>query len=705
MKIRSVLDRLLRRPRAEQDLEEEIRAHLSLDARRQMERGESEEQARAIARRDFGNELLVRESTREQWGWQRLEHAVKDIRLACRTLIKSPGFTAVVVLTLSGGIGAATAIFSVVHAVLLQPLPYREPDRLIALWTSAPSLGLPKAFVSIAEYLDWRAQNNVFEEVGITRPIANFNLTGQGTPERLEGARISETVLPVLGVEPLFGRNFTEQERREDAAVTLLSYGLWQRRFGGDRAVLGRTIQLNGTPHEIVGVMPRGFQYPGRHELWVPLFFWPREVESRIGSNYVAAARLRPGVSIAQARADVERISAALARQYPDTNGKLGAVVEPLDEAFAGSVRTPLLAVFAAVAALLLIACANIAGLLLTRAAGRLREFSLRTALGASRGRITAQLLAEIVPLAFLGAAGGIALARVMLYALIPLLPPEMPRVETVGLDLTVLAFAVGISTFTAAATVLVPAIHAGGPDLTRSLKEDARTLAGGRSGLRNILVIGQVAVSLALVLCSGLLLESLNRVSQIRPGFDTHGVLTMHLAIPRTRYSSDREVARYCWRLVEAVKSTPGVESVGMVNRLPLSGVAQTLPIEFEGIDTAKAHLGNIDSRVVTPEYFRAIGIPLLRGRTFTDADTEEDRPVGLIDEQLASRIFPNQDPLGRKFRIGVKNSTGPWTEIIGIVGHIRNDSLEVDARPQIYWSQRQRAQDRMVLGCAGIR
>ncbi|HET8547442.1 MAG TPA: ABC transporter permease, partial [Bryobacteraceae bacterium] len=344
--VRFHLARLLRRRQAVRDLDEEIEAHLGLETRERIERGESPQQAAAGARREFGNATLIAELTREQWGWVALERLLRDVAHGARTLRRTPGFAVVAVLTLALGIGAGTAIFSVVHTVLLRPLPFPESERLVTLWTTAPEMNLPRAFVGIANYLDWRAQNRVFEDIAITRPIANLNLTGQGTPERLEGARINESLLPVLRVTPLLGRNITARERETDARVALLSYGLWVRRFAGDPAIVGRTIRLNGSPHEVIGVMPREFRYPtDRHEIWVPLYFPPDELQTRIGYNYVSVARLRRGVTLDKARADMDTIAARIARHYPEVSRGQGVRVEPMLESLTGAVREPLLAV------------------------------------------------------------------------------------------------------------------------------------------------------------------------------------------------------------------------------------------------------------------------------------------------------------------------------------------------------------------------
>jgi putative ABC transport system permease protein len=625
-----------------------------------------------------------------------------DLRYAFRQLRRAPGFTAVAVLTLALGIGASTAIFSVVHGVLLDPLPYAAPGRLVALFTSAPKLGYARANVGAANYRDWRAQNTVFHDIALVRHIANFNLTGDGEPERLFGARVTANLFSVLGVQPLLGRVFpadAEQPGRD--RIALLSHSLWTRRFGADPHIVGRTTRLSGEPYLVAGVMPPGFAYPGAEfQLWVPLTVNPEEIRQRLGYDYLAVARLRPGVSLPQAQAEMDAISARLAQQYPERNKDIGCVVVPLLDSAVGPVRTGLYVLLGAVGGLLLIGCANLTNLLLARAAGRTREFTLRVALGAGRRRLIRQLAAEVLPLGFAGGALGLLLAVWGLDLLRPLLPAAMPRLENIRISLPVLAFTAAVSLLTVLLTSLLPAWHASRTDLASALHEDARAGTGAaRARLRDLLVVSEIALTLVLLVGAGLLIRTLGRLRQVDPGFRPEGVLSLHLAVPRSKYTSDALVADFCRRVLERVRALPGVESAGMVNRLPLAGGGQSGSLQFEGTNLPVTELGNVDWRTVTPGYFQAMGIPLLRGRSFTDRDTADSPLVGVIDERIARLVWPGQDPIGKRFRIGLGTFTGPWVEIVGVAGHIRHDGLDVDQRPQVYWNYHQRAQDRMAL------
>jgi predicted permease len=517
----------------------------------------------------------------------------------------------------------------------------------------------------------------------------------------LQGARTSWNLPQVLGVKPIIGRVFTEEEQTRGADVAVLSYGLWERRFGRDHGLIGRTIQLNGTAFEVIGVMPPEYRYPSREfELWTPLHIGPDEIQLRLGYDYIAVGRLKPGVTIEQAQAEMSTIMRRLGEQYPEIdrtfNTKLGVLVEPLIESTVGQVRTTLYLLFAAVGCLLLTGCVNLGNLLLARANARTREIAVRAALGAGSGRLQRQMLAELLPLSAAGIAGGLLLASWLLQGLMPFLPPRMPRVEAIGLNAPVVLFAFALSVLVILVAGLLPARRAAQVDLNKSLRQDSRTMSG-TSEIRNALVVTQVAVSLALLFGSGLLVRSLQTLLHVNPGFATGGVLTMHLAVTRAKYPNDADVAAYCRRVLDRVRSISGVTAAGMVNRLPLSGIDQTGPVEFEG----RTEAGNVnaDWRSATPGYFETLGIPLLRGRAPTEDDTEGSLFVGVIDAQLSKQVFAGADPLGKRFRITAGTYRGPWTEIVGVVGHIRNDGLEKDLRPQIYWPYRQRMQDRMVL------
>jgi predicted permease len=595
------------------------------------------------------------------------------------------------IATLVLGIGLSTAIFSLFYSLLLQPLPYPHPERLVALWTTTPARGSSRLNVGAANWRDWRAQSRLFEDIALTRPVANYNLTGSGPPERLFGARTSWNLPQVLGVRPWMGRTFTEAEQRAGANVAVLSYRLWLRRFGGDHGLLGRKIQLNSAPFEVIGVMPPEYCYPTRDfELWTPLFIRPDEFQTRLGYDYISVGRLKAGVTVAQAQAEISAIMQRLARQYPEIGTVFGphdAVVEPLLASTVSQAREPLHVLLGAVGLLLLIGCMNLSLLLLARASARAQEMAVRTAIGAGRWRLVRQMLAELVPLSVAGAAGGVLLAWWMVRAIVPFLPAGMPRVEAVRLHPAALAFAVAAGVFSVFGAGLWPA---------RLAAAGSRTMTA-RSYGRNLLVVAQVALASVLLFGEALFVRSLAALLKVQPGFTTQGILTMHLAVTRARHPEDRQVADYYDRIAERVRTVPGVSAAGIVNRLPLSGTAQTGPVEFEG--KPEAGIVDTDWRSATRGYFEAIGIPLVRGSVFTGRERETTQPVGLIDEHLARKVFGNQDPVGRRFRISAGTVRGPWTGIVGVVGHILHESLEKDVRPQVYWPEAQRAQDRAAL------
>lgn len=626
-----------------------------------------------------------------------------DLRYGFRMLRKSPGWTAVMAATLALGIGLTTAIFSLAYSLLLRALPYSSPERLVALWTTSSAqhmASMSRFNVGSANWMDWRSQSTLFEDISLTRLITNFSLTGDGPPERVQGARTWWNLLQVLGVQPLLGRMFTEQENRADAKVAVLSYGFWDRRFGRDQAILGRKIQLNGEPYEVIGVMPPSFWYPtNEFELWTPLFIPPDEIQSRWGFYYRSVGRLKPGVSLQQAQEEMSAIMRRLAQQYPESNEapKLGALVQPLRDGAVGQFRTTLYVLLAAVGCLLLIVCINLGGLLIVRANGRMHEFAIRAALGASSARLRRQTLAEVLPLSIAGSAGGVLLAWWVLKVFIPWLPPEVLGLGSIGLHGPVLAFALVLTVLVLLIAAMLPARLASRVQLSGMMQRDSRSVAGG-GAIRNALVASQIAVTLVVVFVGALLVRSLATVMKVNPGFSTQNVLTMHLAVTRAKYPTDSQVADYYRRLVGQVKSIPGVVDAGVVHVLPFSGLREARPVKIEG--KPDEGLIDVDSRSITPGYLAAMGIPLIRGRDFSEQDKENSSPVGIIDEQLARRAFGQEDALGKRFQaaLGVTEYS-PWIEIVGVVGHTRNESLEADPRPQMYWPEAQQTQDRGAL------
>jgi putative ABC transport system permease protein len=664
----------------EQELAEEIQFHQSFEAVSGVAQIQEE----------------CRDARRVRW----LENLVQDFRYGLRLMRKSPGFSAAAVLTIAIGIGAATAIFSVVHGVLLQPLPYREPERLVSLWSRAMRFDLPRAFVNAANWADWKAQTRTLEDIALVRHIANYNLTGEGEPERLQGARVTANLFTVLGVSPARGHTFTvENEKRSNANFVLLSDSLWKRRFGADPAILGRSIQLNGIPYTVLGIMPASFRYPGREfDLWAPLPLEPEDLRDRTGYNYLAVGRLKPGITVAQARADLDAISARLERTYTMNQG-IGAGLAPLLDDTVQPVAGALYVLLAAVGCLLLIGAVNVANLLLARGLSRGQERAVRAALGASSGRLVAQAIVEVLPIGGLGAALGVMAASYGLHALIAVLPATMPRIDEIRVSMPVLGFSLLLLVLTSVLVAFWPALQAVSARIAEPLRTGGRANSGGKAQtrVREILVAAEAALTVALVASACLLFRSFSELRAVEPGFHPAHTLTMHLAISRTRYPQDRDVAAYLSRLIDRVEAIPGATAAGMVNRLPIIGGIQGGPIQFEGQNLPVTRVGNADWRTTTPDYFRAVGIPLIAGRTFNDADTPNSRYVGLIDEATARRVWPNQSAIGKRFRIAMEDA--PWTEIIGVVGRIHHDSLDSETRTQVYWNYRQRTQDRMAL------
>jgi len=718
--IRQRLAGLKLAPTREAEIVEELAQHLEDRYGELVTGGATDEQAsRAVLVELRESELLKRELRRVERhtarepiipGTNRSNNMIadlwQDLRYGARMLKENPGFTLIAVLSLALGIGLSTAIFSLAYGILLRALPYPDPDRLVTLWltnSAAAAANVSRFNTNAANWMDWRSQSELFEDIAITRAVANFNLTGDGPPERVQGGQTTWNLPKVLGVQPLLGRMFTEEEAGRDARVAVLSYGFWQRHFGGDPAITGQSILLNGASFEVIGVMPPDFRYPTRDfELWTPLFIRPDETRSQYNFNYRSVGRLKPGVTLQQAQEETSTITRRWARQYPaaDGAGQYGVLVEFLLDSTVGRFRTILYVLLAAVCCLLLIGCINLGGLLIVRANARTREFAIRAALGASASRLRRQTLAEVLPLSAVGGGAGVLLAWWLLKVLVPWLPSQLPGLEAIGLHGPVLAFALVLSVLVVLLAGMLPARLASRVQLDRQLsgqlsemmQKGSRTLAGG-GRTRSIFVAAQIAVTLVLVFAGGLLVRSLVAVVKVNPGFSTQGVLTMHLALTRSKYPTDLQVADYYRRLVARVKTIPGVIEAGMVNLLPFSELRTVYPVEFEG--RADEGAAAADGRSVTPSYFSAMGIPLIRGRDFSEHDNEGASPVGIIDEQLARAVFGNGDPLGKRFRFGVITKGTPWIEIVGIVGHIRNDSLETDPRPQIYWPEAQQTSE----------
>jgi len=613
-----------------------------------------------------------------------VESLTQDIRFGVRMLFKKPAFTAIAVLALALGIGANSAIFSVVNSVLLQPLPYSDPDRLVIMWEKAVMMDTSVAYLN---FVDWRDQNQVFENIAAFRRDS-FNLTSAGEPERLQGRMVSASFLSTLGARPALGRDFIAEEDRPGSDRTvILTHDLWQRRFGGDASILGRQLTLNEQSYTVIGVTPQDFDFGARVDLFVPIGLWADSYQQR-GSHpgiYVIA-RMKPGVSEEQARADMDAIMGRLGEQYPNTNKDRRIHLELYYENVVSGIRPSLLVLLGAVGFVLLIACANVANLLLARAALRQKEIAIRTALGAGRSRLIRQLLTESVMLALLGGVAGLLLANWGIDILVSFRPDNLPRIDEISIDGWVVAFTFGVSLLTGMLFGLFPALHASKPDLNEVLKESGgRGNAGtGLHRLRNGLVVVEVALALVLLIGAGLLIKSFMRLQKIEPGFEPRNLLTMMLSLPSKKYDG-RKAADFFNRLQEKVAALPGVESAAFSNGLPFAGAIEN---SFRIVGRPPSDQGNEAMGVMylpSPDYLQTMKIGLLKGRFFTRQDNATGAPVTVIDEELARIHFPDEDPIGKRITMGIGTQE---LEIVGIVEHVMHYGFEgqVPVQAQFY-------------------
>jgi putative ABC transport system permease protein len=628
---------------------------------------------------------------------------LRDLKFSARSLLKRPALTVIAIVTLAIGIGANSAIFSVVNALLLKPLPFPDPERVIALWDKVPSRGVERNEVTVANYLDWRAQTQTLEQLGIYSWWST-NLTGSDSPERVQGFQVSTNFLDVLGMKPMMGRGFSaeEQEPGKDA-VALLTYNLWQRRFGGDPNIVNKTISTNGITRTVIGVMPPDFNYPKGAEIYSPLQFTPELMRNRGNHSYLAIGRLRPGVSLAAAQAEFDTIAGQLEKQYPEANTGRGIAIFPI---LADTVRmysTALWVMMAAVGFVLLIGCANVANLMLARAAGRQREIALRTALGASRLRIIRQLLTESV---LLGLAGGV-LGVLIAYWGVDLIrtasPGEAARYAPgwnhLGINLPVLGFTFGLSVLSGVLFGLAPALQLSKPDLNSALKEGGRQATSSSHRLRKLLVVSEVALSLMLLVSAGLLIRSFMQLIKTDPGFNSDNLLTMNLVLPRAKYKDEPQRVAFYSDLVKRVESVPGVSSVALVNHLPLGGSNSSTSFLVEGLPEAPPGQ-EFDGRyrVCTPNYFQTMGIAVLKGRAFTEQDRAGAQPVIIVNETLARKYWPNTDPIGKRMRYTGPLQENPWMQVVGVVQDVKHE-LNIPVTADFYTPHAQDGWSSMVL------
>ncbi|MCM3900449.1 MAG: ABC transporter permease [Pyrinomonadaceae bacterium] len=634
---------------------------------------------------------------------------LQDLRFGARMLLKNPGVTLVAVIALTLGIGANTAIFSVVNAVLLRSLPYEDGERLAIVWENRQSgKGNPQNVINLGNFFDWKEQNNVFSDMAAFFDL-NRNLTGDGEPEEVAGQIATTNLFSVLGVKPILGRTFAPDEGKPgQPKVVVIGYDLWQRRFGGDPHIIGRSITINNDQNEVIGVLPadvgwhvqKGSMIKKAPEIWSP---WQvsNELRERQGRFARAVARLKPGVTLDQAQNEMNIIGSRLTQQYPDFNTNWGVNVVPLRAQFTGEIRKPLLILLGSVGFVLLIACANVANLLLARAASRRKEIALRAGLGASRWRIARQLLTESVLLSSLGGSLGLLLAWWGTKALIALSPPGLMDLRNVAVNLPVLAFTFGLTLLTGIVFGLVPALEAARFDLTDSLKEGGKNIGGGARSqrLRSLFVVTQVALALVLLIGAGLLMKSLNRLQSVEPGFEPDNLLTMQINLPGRKYDTDRKSIDFFKRAIEQLQVIPGVETAGANSFFPFAGPHAGTNVDIEGQPKMPPgqDLGT-GVCVTDANYFRAMRIPLKRGRLFTEQEVTEMRHVVVVNETFVRQNLHGQDPIGKRVIINMKDENLP-SEIVGVVGDNKHLGLDVEVEPMAFWPHAELAYSSMTL------
>ena len=615
----------------------------------------------------------------------------QDLKFGFRQLLSKPGFALIAVLSLALGIGANTAIFSLVDAVLLRPLPFHDPERLVVVWEDFTKIGFPRNTPAPANYVDWKSQNQVFEGMAALA-WRTYNLTEEGEPEKVEAQAVTADFFPLMGVAPELGRTFIPEEDQPGAnKVVLISHGLWQRRFGGEK-VIGKELLLDGKKHSVIGVMPRGFQFMSKETgLWIPIAFSHEELANRGGHYLTVVARMKPGVQLAQARADIAAITERIRRDHPQRSFEMGSVVITMREQLAGDVRTALIVLLVAVGFVLLIACANIANLLLSRSAARSREIALRAALGAGRGRILRQLLTESVLLAFAGGATGLLFAWLSFSFLTQLIPDGLALTSGVRIDLKIFGFTLLLSLVTGIIFGLAPALHAARVDLNEALK-----LGGGRSGaagghrrLRDMFVVVEIALALVLLIGAGLLIETFLRLRSLDIGVNPDNVLTLRTALPRSKYSELARRTAFYEQVLERVRATSGVLSAGYTTAVPLTWKGGTNGFVVESREHRPGQDAN--SRQVSVGYMETMGIRLREGRFFDNHDDSQAERVAIINETMARQFWAGESALRKRFKLGDPEAKNPWISVVGIVGDVKEMGLEAPAKAEMFFPYQQ--------------
>jgi putative ABC transport system permease protein len=705
VKARSFLRNLFLSRGVEVDLDQEVRAHLEMLTEENVRRGMPPEEAQRAARIELGGIEQVKEQVRERRMGHWLHSVFADCRYGARQLRKNPGFTAAAALTLALGIGANTYIFSIVDALLLRPIRFPDPGKVVALWERVPNLGIDRNELAPANFLDWRAQNHVFDHIA-AQEWWDANLGGVEYPEHLHGFLVTPDYFATVEAQPMLGRAFLPEEGTPGKDhVAMLTYRLWRDHFSSDPSVVGKPVLLNGIDYTVVGVMGPDYNYPSGAQIWAALAFTPQSGANR-GSHYLhGVAHLAAGISPQQAQAELSAIAARLAKQYPATNIGRDVKVMPLVESEVGQARAPLIVLMVAVGLVLAIACANISNLMLARATSRQRETAIRTALGATRRRLIRQWLVESMLLGSLGGGLGVLLAFLCLKVQVIRIPPEFARMipgwGRIAINTPVLLFTSLISLGTGLVFGFLPALRASCPNVNDSLKEGAPSTGFGRRHrlLRNTLIVAEVALSLALLVTAGLMMKSFVRLERVSPGFNPDRLLTMFIALPDARYTSSEQTVNFYEQLVERVQNLPGVQGAAAANILPLGGMNSTSTLRIEGRpEPAPGQEPEANFRTVTNSYFRTMQIPILRGREFSSQDSTKGQLVVAVNKAFAARFWPGEDPLGKRIRFSGPLADQPWRTVVAVVGNIQ-DELNVPPPVEMYFPLRQQVKSTMAL------
>jgi putative ABC transport system permease protein len=688
------------------ELQDEIRTHVEMETEENIERGMTGEEARRAALVKFGNPQLVQEDSRAMWSLPSVESVLADVKYGWRMLWKTPGWTAVAVLTLSLGIGATTAIFSVAYSILVRPLPYADPEQLVLLHQYDKTNDTGNWRATALDYLDWRDRARSFNGIAAYTGLG-LVFTGSDAAEKVVGQRVSYNLFSVLGVAPFLGRDFRyEEEEKGRDRVVVLSYGLWQRRFGGDRGVLGRTVTINNEPFTVIGVMPRGFAFPDKnYQAWLPVALRgatdPQWV-NRSAHFLRTIGRLKPGVSIEAGNREIKQIAADLEGEYADTNTNEGGRAESLTEKVVGDVRSSLVLLLFTAGCLLLIACTNVANLLMARGISRQREIAVRQALGATNKRILRQLMTENLLLTLAASAVGCALAYLLVAAVLKLGPEDIPRLDEVRVDATALLFAFSTAIATGLLFGLAPLASLRRSLTSDELKSASRMTTGGRhiQQLRSVLVISQIAICGLLLFVAGLTVRSLMRLNAVDPGFNPDHAVTFNLIMIEQSYPGGPQLRAFSHRVLDELSGMPDLESVGFTTSAPLTGNSWANPVSADG--GAKSAL--IGVRAISTQYFEALQTPLRRGRFFTAAESATSERVAIINETAAAKLFPGADPLGRHVKLGQPDSKDEWRRIVGVVADLHEQGLDVTPGAAVFFPYDQLGDPVTAMALRGI-